>query len=228
MDIWRLRPGRRYGRCMSSAILVAESEPDTRGFLQRHLADDGYHVVAADDPRAAQVPVPPDLVLLGDAAALEAWQPSCPVIVLGAAGADAIDRVRAFRRGCDDYVPRPFDYEELLERVRAVLRRTSAPRRDRVEVGELVVDLPTRRVSVGDYPVPLAAKEYDLLLKLASDPTRVFTKEELLRDVWDYHAPARTRTLDSHASRLRRKLLAAGGDGFVVNEWGVGYSLVDS
>jgi DNA-binding response OmpR family regulator len=213
---------------MSSAILVAESEPDTRGFLQRHLADDGFRVLASDDPRSAQVPVSPDLVLLGDAGELERWQPSCPVIVLGAADADTVDRVRAFQRGCDDYVPRPFNYEELLERVRAVLRRTSPPQRDRIVVGDLAVDLPTRRVTVDGLPVPLAAKEFDLLVKLASEPTRVFTKEELLHDVWDYQATARTRTLDSHASRLRRKLVAVGGDGFIVNEWGVGYSLVDA
>jgi DNA-binding response OmpR family regulator len=213
---------------MSTAILVAEAEPDTRGFLQRHLADDGFDVLAADDPRAVKAPVPPDLVLLGDAAALDAWQPTCPVIVLGPEDADRIDRVRAFRRGCDDYVPRPFDYEELLERVRAVLRRTAAKRRDVIHVGALSIDLRTRRVTVDACSVELAAKEYDLLVKLASDPTCVFTKEELLREVWDYQYRSRSRTLDSHASRLRRKLAVAGGDGFVVNVWSVGYRLVDA
>ena len=92
--------------------------------------------------------------------------------------------------------------------------------------GELRIDRAARRVLVAGVPVVLAAKEYDLLVKLAGDPTRVFTKEELLREVWGFRSLGRTRTLDSHASRLRRKLSAAGGD-FVRNVWGVGYSLVD-
>ncbi|MGB2953111.1 MAG: winged helix-turn-helix domain-containing protein, partial [Gaiellaceae bacterium] len=75
--------------------------------------------------------------------------------------------------------------------------------------------------------VLLAAKEYELLLKLASDPQRVFTKEELLRDVWGFRSLGRTRTLDSHASRLRRKLGQAGADACVLNVWGVGYRLLD-
>jgi DNA-binding response OmpR family regulator len=212
---------------MSNAILLAEPEPDTRSFLERHLADDGFDVQAADDPRSARAAAAPDLVLLGDATALERWQPPCPVIVLGAPDADAVDRVRAFQRGCDDYVPRPFDYEELLERVRAVLRRTSPPRRERVDVGPLTIDRGTRRVTVGGRCVPLATKEFELLLALARDPSRVYTKEQLLREVWNYLAIGRTRTLDSHASRLRRKLAEAGAPGFVVNIWAVGYKLVD-
>jgi two-component system response regulator ResD len=75
--------------------------------------------------------------------------------------------------------------------------------------------------------VPLATKEFELLLALARDPSRVYTKEQLLREVWDYVALGRTRTLDSHASRLRRKLAEAGAPGFVVNVWAVGYKLVD-
>jgi DNA-binding response OmpR family regulator len=81
-------------------------------------------------------------------------------------------------------------------------------------------------VTVAGEAVPLAAKEYELLVKLAGEPRRVFTKEQLLREVWGFRSLGRTRTLDSHASRLRRKLAAAGGD-FVRNVWGVGYSLTD-
>jgi DNA-binding response OmpR family regulator len=210
---------------MSTALVLAEPEPATRGFLARHLADDGFDVLAADDPRDAADCA--DLVLLGDSTALEQWEPGCPVIVLGAPGDDAVDRVRAFRRGCDDYVTRPFDYEELLERIRAVLRRASPPTPERLRIGDLVVDRGTRRVTVGGQTVPLAGKEYELLLRLAADPERVLTKEELLRDVWGFRSIARTRTLDSHACRLRRKLAAAGATGWVVNVWGVGYRLVD-
>ena len=88
-------------------------------------------------------------------------------------------------------------------------------------------DRTTRSVSVGGCTVHLAGKEFELLSRLASDPRRVFTKEELLRDVWGYRALCRTRTLESHASRLRRKLAVGAGDRFVVNVWGVGYKLVE-
>ena len=108
-----------------------------------------------------------------------------------------------------------------------MLRRTSPPADERVAVGELVVDRGTRRVSVAGRTVGLAGKEYELLLRLTADPARVFTKEQLLRDVWGFRSAARTRTLDSHASRLRRKLAAAGATGCVVNVWGVGYKLID-
>jgi len=99
---------------------------------------------------------------------------------------------------------------------------------DRLEAGDLVVDRRTRRVTVGSQAIALAGREYELLVRLASDPARVFTKEELLRDVWGFRSLGRTRTIDSHASRLRRKLNSAnGGREYVVNVWGVGYKLVD-
>jgi DNA-binding response OmpR family regulator len=210
---------------MSTAVLLNDPQPETRGFLARHLADDGFEVLDADDPREVDGA---DLVLLGDATTLERWEPSCPVIVLGAPDDDSVDRLRAFQRGCDDYVTRPFVYDELLARIRAVLRRaTPPPPPERLVIGELVVDQATRRVSIGGRSAPLAGKEFELLVQLASDPQRVFTKEQLLRDVWGFRSRCRTRTLDSHASRLRRKLAAAGGKGYVVNVWGVGYKLVD-
>ena len=95
--------------------------------------------------------------------------------------------MRAFARGVDDYVARPLVYDELLSRIRAVLWRVSPAERDRLQAGELVVDRRTRDVRVGGgRRVVLAAKEYELLLKLASEPVRVFTKEQLLREVWGF------------------------------------------
>jgi DNA-binding response OmpR family regulator len=146
--------------------------------------------------------------------------------VLGPEEADAVDRVRAFQRGADDYLPRPVVYDELLARIRAVLRRTSPPCPDLIEVGDLAIDRPARVVTVRGEPVHLAAKEFELLVALAAEPTRVFTKDELLRDVWGYRSFTRTRTLDSHVSRLRQKLERAPGDDFVINVWGVGYKLI--
>lgn len=232
---------------MSTALLLAEPEPETRGFLERHLTDDGFDVVPASAGREAldlAETAHPDLVLLGtplpDGSALEvcrrlregepgrSWNRDIPVILLGRDDADAVDSVRAFQRGADDYIPRPFVYDELLARIRAVLRRVSPPPRERIEAGDIVVDRGTRRVTVRGEQVLLAGKEYELLLKLAGDPARVFSKEQLLREVWGFRSLGRTRTLDSHASRLRRKLGCGGAGPFVLNVWGVGYRLLDT
>lgn len=229
-----------------NALLLAEPEPMNRGFLERHLAADGFRVFGATAGGEALELVEtaqPDLVLLAaglsDASGLELcrrlrdgepgrrWNRDVPVIVLGREHADAVDRVRAFDRGADDFVAAPFHYDELLARIRAVLRRAAPPWRDIVEAGGLVIDRGTRRVTADGCPVSLSAKEYELLLRLASEPERVFTKEELLRDVWGFRSLGRTRTLDSHASRLRRKLAAASETPYVLNVWGVGYRLLE-
>jgi DNA-binding response OmpR family regulator len=123
-------------------------------------------------------------------------------------------------------VIKPFHYPELAARVAAVLRRCAGRSQGPIRVGDLVVDSLTRRVKVGEREVPLANKEFALLRALASEPRRVFTKEELLRDVWGFQSMGRTRTLDSHASRLRRKLDPEGAR-FVFNCWGVGYRLIE-
>jgi DNA-binding response OmpR family regulator len=148
-------------------------------------------------------------------------------VILLAPSSDPEERVRALERGADDAVGRPFAYDELLARIRAVLRRSTASATEVVVAGDIVVDRRTRRVAVRDALVTLSAKEFELLLRLASEPYRVFTKEELLREVWGYRAIGRTRTLESHTSRLRKKLRLTSEDGFVVNVWGVGYRLLE-
>jgi DNA-binding response OmpR family regulator len=229
------------------SVLLVEDEADPRSFLEQQLSDDGFSVFSAELGRQALELVEraaPDLVLLDavlpDASGFEvcrrlregepgrAWNRDVPVIMLTERG-DPIDRLRGFARGCDDYVVRPFVYEELVARMRAVLRRSlPAGQRDRLVVGELEIDRLSRSVRVAGVPVSLAAKEYELLVALACEPERVFRKDELLRDVWGFRSLGRTRTLDSHASRLRRKLNAPVAAGtFVVNVWGVGYRLVE-
>ncbi len=205
-----------------TALMLAEPEASVRGFLAQQLTSDGFDVLAferADElPRAAE----PDVLVLGDPAGLDRCRVgNCAVIVLGRA--DASERVRALEH-CDDYLTRPFAYEELVARIRAVLRRRS-PRADLVDLGELVVDRSARRVVVRGRDINLAAKEYTLLLRMAQDPDKVFTREQLLRDVWGYRTFVPTRTVESHASRVRCKLAAAGLPGWVVNVWGVGYKL---
>src|SRR5262249_6314368 len=186
---------------MSAALLLAEPEKSTGSFLARHLSDDGFEVFRADDGDGAlelAEHASPDLVLLGTELEVcrrlrqgepgRSWNRDVPVIVLGPNQADAVDRVRAFDRGCDDHLPRPFHYEELLARIRAALRRAAPPVGDFIDAGEIAIDRATRCVAVGRRRLFLPGKEYELLLKLASEPTRVFTKEELLRDVWDFRA----------------------------------------
>jgi len=225
------------------AVLVAEPEPRTRELLGRHLERDGFevlHATGAGEVLDVAERAQPDLVLLGsDLPGVEvcvrlragepgrSWNRDVPVILIGDESRDPVDCIRAFARGADDYVARPLVYDELLGRIRAVLRRVTAAERDRLEAGDLIVDRRTRDVRVAGRRVALAQKEYELLVKLASDPARVFTKEQLLREVWGFRLMGRTRTLDSHASRLRRKLAAVSGRPWVVNQWGVGYRLVE-
>ena len=205
---------------MNAALLLAEPEPAMRGFLERQLRSDGFDVLALASPNAVPRSAQPDMLVLGDPDALDRIRvPDCPVIVLGG-GADA---VRTLERA-DDYLVRPFAYEELLARIRAVLRRCP-PRSDVLDLGPLVIDRGARRVLACGVDVTLSQKELALLVKLASEPDRVFTREHLLRDVWGYRSVAPTRTVESHASRIRCKLAAAGLDGWVVNVWGVGYKL---
>src|SRR5215207_6631062 len=135
---------------MSNALLLAEPEPATRGFLERHLRQDGFDVVEALDGEAVELLelTRPDLVLAADSLAADLCRRAAnvPIIVLGRADSDPVDRVRAFDGGCDDYVSRPFRYEELLARIRAVLRRVSPPTRERIEVGDLLIDRGSRRL----------------------------------------------------------------------------------
>jgi DNA-binding response OmpR family regulator len=224
---------------MSCALLIAEPEPTTAVFLERHLADDGFDVLRTEDGDDALALVErarPDLLLVGaeldvvrrlrEGEPGRSWDRDVPVIVLGREEADAVDRVRAFDRGADDFVARPFIYDELLARIRAVLRRVTPPVGVVIEVGELSIDRSTRCATVGGQILELSAKQFDLLAKLASEPTRVFSKDELLKDVWGYRSIGRTRTLDSHASRLRRRLADASDRPYVLNAWGVGYRLM--
>jgi DNA-binding response OmpR family regulator len=223
---------------MPSAVLVAEPETETREYLGRQLRDDGFDVLgAARRSEALELAetARPDLVLLAELELClrlrrgepgRSWDRNVPVIVL-APTSDPVERVRALDRGADDVIGRPFAYEELLARIRALLRRSSAATEDAIVAGDLVVDRPTRRVRVRETPVFLSAKEFELVVKLASDPYRVFTKEELLRQVWGYQALGRTRTLESHASRVRKKLCLDPEDHLIVNVWGVGYRMLD-
>jgi DNA-binding response OmpR family regulator len=224
---------------VAGALLLFEPEQDGRELLEQNLREDGFEVLSARRDREALDLVErarPDLVVttgfelcrrLREGEPGRTWDRNVPVIVVTQPSADPVDRVRALERGADDVVERPIAYLELVARIRAILRRTGAGGDDRIEAGELVVDRRTRRVRVRGIPVELAGREFELVARLATDPNRVWTKSELLRDVWGFRSNGHTRTVDSHACRLRRKLRIADGDRFVVNVWGVGYRLLE-
>ena len=229
-----------------ATILVVEDDDATRTFLANNLTADHYELLLADTAKDGLRLLEykyPDLAIvdlgLPDADGLALLErvrradgvatrvnPEVPLLVLTGPGGE-LDRVRAFEKGADDVQVKPYSYTELRLRIAALLRRTARrPRLGRLRVGELEVDPASREVLLRGRRIELSQKEFALLRTLASDPTPVFTKEELLRTVWGFRSMGSTRTLDSHACRLRHKL-ARDGDRFILNVWGVGYRLVD-
>jgi len=230
----------------TATILIVEDHQITRTFLADNLSADGYEVIEAEDLGEARRQVEtafPDLAIVdlglpdGDGLELLAHvraadriagrlDPDLPLLVLSGRVGE-LDRLRGFDRGADDYMVKPYSYHELSARVRALLRRTRRrPGTGRQRIGSLELDPLSRQVWVKGEPVSLSKKEFALLRALAGEPTKVFSREELLRGVWGFMAMGQTRTLDSHAFRLRQKLNRS-GDKFVINVWGVGYRLVD-
>jgi DNA-binding response OmpR family regulator len=226
-------------------ILLLEEDPRTREFLADNLSADGYCVLDAESVAQAEVYLKayyPDLALLGVGDAGEELElvrairaaygelarvdPDLPVVLISGRASE-IDRIRGFERGCDDYVAVPFSYPELRMRMQALLRRSRMrPISGRVRTGPLEVDPLGRVAWLRGEKLKLSNKEFGLLRVLATEPTRAFTREELLRVVWGFRTMGTTRTLDSHAARLRAKL-SVQGDAFVVSVWGVGYKLCD-
>jgi DNA-binding response OmpR family regulator len=243
---FRRLPALAYVDDEPATILVVEDHLPTRRFLADNLAADGWEVLEADCARDAHRLMAsgyPDLAIvdlgLPDRDGLELLRevreadriasrvdPDMPLLVLSGRCGE-VDRLRGFRRGCDDYVVKPFSYSELHARIAALLRRSRRrPRAGRLRVGCLEVDPLARQAWLSGEPLSLSKKEFALLRALAADPTRVFTREELLRGVWGFRALGATRTLDSHACRLRKKLGSSAGR-YIINVWGVGYRLVD-
>jgi DNA-binding response OmpR family regulator len=230
----------------TATILVVEDDAPTRTFLADNLTADGFELLVADSAsdgiRLLETKFPDLAVIdigLPDGSGLDLVRrvrdadglssrvdPRTPLLVVSGRDSE-LDRVRGFERGADDYVCKPFSYPELRGRVAALLRRAGQrPRSGRVRVGQLLIDPLAREVTIRGTRIELSAKEFALLRALAAEPTRVFSKDELLRGVWGFRAAGTTRTLDSHACRLRKKL-GVHGDRMVVNIWGVGYRLVD-
>ena len=224
-------------------ILVVEEDDATRTFLADQLTADGFTVYATDDHDralglcATQLPDAALVDVNGGSGrtfaatvrgrARRSVDPRLPLILLGTLPGE-LDAVRAFDAGADDYVVKPFSYPELRARLRALLARVDMHSRCSpvIAVGELRIDIDEHRVTLRHEEVLVSKKEFALLRTLATQPTRLFPKHELLRSIWGHRSAASTRTLDSHACRLRQKL-GLHGDRYIVNVWGVGYRLVD-
>lgn len=227
------------------AILLVESDRRLGEALAQQLAADGFRVELASNPRHARMlasDCPPRVALIGTLqeprgalALLEEirdgagsrWDRTLPALVMSAVRGE-LDAVRAFEAGADDFVAMPVAYLELRARLRALLRR-SDPALDAIEtidVGELHIDLVQRSVTLKGRRVDLRRMEYELLCHLAADPHRAFSREELLLSIWGFRAAGSTRTIDSHASRLRRNLGAVAPGPWLVSVWGVGYRLI--
>lgn len=224
---------------MCAHLLIVEDDETISEFLVDNLRQDGHavtSVMTANDAIAVLRRGAPEIALvdvsLPDGSGLEvvrmirsgeAGSPDVGVIMVSGRGTEQ-DRVRAFERGVDDYVIKPFSYPELLLRTAALESRIRGRVGSVLHVGPLTVDLAARSAIVEGVLLRLPAKEYELLAVLARDPHKVHMKEDLMERIWGYRN-AGTRTLDSHASRLRRRLVAVADGPWVINNWSVGYSL---
>lgn len=224
---------------MCASLLVVEDDETISEFLVDNLRQDGHSVTVVGTATDALVTLRrarPDIALidvsLPDGSGLdvvrkvragEAGASDIGVIVVSGRGSEQ-DRVRAFERGVDDYVVKPFSYPELLLRTASLQSRLSGRVASVLTVGSLTMDLKARAVTLEGALIHLPGKEYELLAVLARDPNKVHMKEDLMERIWGYRNCG-TRTLDSHASRLRRRLAAASDGPWVINNWSVGYSL---
>jgi DNA-binding response OmpR family regulator len=228
-----------------ASVMVVVPDPQVARSLADELTADGFSVslaVDADDALRLMARLRPEAAVIeaelprGDGIALvgriregrpdDRFDDRMAIVLLASAG-EPHQAVRALERGADDWMERPLHYPELLARLRMALRRArglTTP--SLMRVGPLTVDRRARSATVAGRAVELSAKELGLLTVLAREPRRVVTKHELLRDVWGFTSAGRTRTVDSHASRLRRKLAERGCQGLVCNVWGVGYRLL--
>ncbi len=211
-------------------VLVVEDDDGIGDALVRGLARAGYDATRVRTGVDALNAAPTEVVLLDlglpDADGVDVCRrlrerSSAAIIVVTARGEEA-DRVAALDSGADDYLVKPFGFAELLARIRAVLRRAQPAAPTVLRHGPLTVDLRGHRVLVDDREVALTPKEFDILECLASDPGRVFTRQEMLERVWETHWYGPTKVLDVHIASLRRKL---GVPGLVETVYGRGFRL---
>lgn len=221
-------------------ILVAEDDSDTAGFISRGLAEIGHNVLLATDGLDAlhllsteQIDVAiidrmlPQLDGISIIRRARAAGIEVPTLVLTALGRIE-DRVLGLEAGADDYLVKPFAFSELAARVNALGRRKPLHQdQNRLQHGELILDLLKRQVLRGDTPILLQAREFRILEELMREEGKVVTRTMLLERVWNYHFDPQTNIVDTHISRLRSKLNEGGKPDLIETVRGVGYRMAD-
>ena len=223
---------------MSKTILIVEDDNNIADLLRIYLEKEGYHAAIAPDGGAGVElyrRLHPDLVLLDlMLPVMDGWgvlrairqDSKTPVIMLTAKG-ETNDKVQGLKQGADDYLTKPFEMKELLARVEAILRRAGVeddktkPRR--LIFDKLVIDLDSFELIVDGKRIETPPKEMELLYHLASSPNRVFTRNQLLDEVWGFDYFGDSRTVDVHVKRLREKLEGVSDKWSLKTVWGVGY-----
>ena len=222
---------------MSQKVLVVEDDSNIAELLRLYLQKDGFEVShAADGGKAVEMAreIQPDLVLLDIMLpVMDGWQVcrelrktmKMPIIMLTAKG-ETEDKVSGLEMGADDYIVKPFEVKELLARVHAVLRRTGddgKPKSKKLTFDKLVINLDSYELIVDGKKIDTPPKEMELLYHLAATPNRVYTRNQLLDEVWGFDYFDDSRTVDVHIKRLREKLEGVSDKWSLKTVWGVGY-----
>ena len=223
---------------MAISVLIVEDDRNIQELLQMYLEKEGYAVTVASDGGQGLAKfraIKPDLVLLDVMMpVMDGWavckairaDSQTPIIMLTAKG-ETDDKVSGLKSGADDYVTKPFEMKELLARIEAVLRRTgTAPTQEsarRLSFDKMTIDMDAFELIIDGKKVDTPPKEMELLFYLASSPNRVYTRNQLLDEVWGFDYFGDSRTVDVHVKRLREKLEGVSEQWNLKTVWGVGY-----
>ena len=223
---------------MAVSVLIAEDDKNIAELLQMYLEKEGYAVTIAPDGGQAMNKfraIKPDLVLLDVMMpVMDGWgvcrairsESKTPIIML-TAKSETDDKVNGLKTGADDYITKPFEMKEVLARIEAVLRRSGTATADvktrRLVFDKLIIDMDSFELTVDGRKVDTPPKEMELLFHLASSPNRVYTRNQLLDEVWGFDYFGDSRTVDVHVKRLREKLEGVSEAWNVKTVWGVGY-----
>ena len=218
-------------------VLVVDDDPNICDVLRMYLENEGYSVILSYDGEEALVKfnaLKPDIILLDVMLpTLDGWQvcrevrkkSSVPIIMITAKG-DTFDKVLGLELGADDYIVKPFETKEVLARIKAVLRRIGKDESNAVKevhYDKLSINLTNYELKVDGVQIDTPPKEMELLYHLASNPNRVFTRDQLLDEVWGFDYYGDSRTIDVHVKRLREKLEGVSDKWTLKTVWGVGY-----
>ena len=221
---------------MGRKILAVEDDRNISDLIRMYLEKEGFEVTTAFDGGTAVErfrEIEPDLVLLdimlpvmdGWSVCAKIRETSRAPIIMLTAKSEVLDRVTGLEMGADDYLVKPFEMKELIARINAVLRRTEIPddTRKRLTFDKLVIDLDSYELTVDGQKVDTPPKELELLYHLASTPNRVYTRNQLLDEVWGFDYFGDSRTVDVHIKRLREKVENVSEEWALKTVWGVGY-----